>query len=105
MKALMTSVLIDLPNVKSHVLNYGGPDNSPAIFLIHGLGLTSNAKVWDLVAPLLARDFQVFAIDMRGHGQSTMPTDADFSFRAIADDIHLVQKFMKLSTVVCIGHS
>ncbi|GAB1258346.1 hypothetical protein NBRC116494_28480 [Aurantivibrio plasticivorans] len=99
------SISMNLPNVELRVLNYGGPEDAPVIFLIHGLGLTSNATVWDWVAPMLTQDYQVFAIDMRGHGQSSLPADEDFSFGAITNDIHLAQKLLGFSTVLCVGHS
>jgi len=46
-------------------------ESGPPILLLHGLA--SSAQTWNLVAPLLAPDYQVIALDERGHGQSDKP--------------------------------
>ena len=52
------------------VLNYGeGPDNGPALLLIHGQGVS-----WEdyaAVLPELSKSYHVFAVDCFGHGQSS----------------------------------
>ena len=42
------------------------------LVLLHGL--SSNSRIWDLTAPLLADRFHVVAIDQRGHGLSDKPS-------------------------------
>lgn len=49
-----------------------GPEDAPALVLIHGLGLTRDST-WGQIAPLLARDFRVLAYDLPGHGDSALP--------------------------------
>jgi len=44
--------------------------------LLHGL--SSNARIWDLTAPMLTDRFRVVAVDQRGHGLSDKP----FSYTA-----------------------
>ncbi len=46
-----------------------GPEEAPAVVLIHGLGL-SRHSTWGVIAPLLARHFRVLSYDLPGHGQS-----------------------------------
>ncbi|WP_286805951.1 alpha/beta hydrolase [Acetobacterium sp. MES1] len=52
------------------VINYGeGPDNGPALLLIHGQGVS-----WEdyaAVLPKLSKNYHVFAVDCFGHGQSS----------------------------------
>ncbi|MDO9490867.1 alpha/beta hydrolase [Acetobacterium sp.] len=52
------------------VINYGeGPDNGPALLLIHGQGVS-----WEdyaAVLPELSKNYHVFAVDCFGHGQSS----------------------------------
>ena len=43
--------------------------SGPALFLVHGLGATSN--LWGGVAPTLSRQFRVICADLRGSGRST----------------------------------
>ena len=44
------------------------------IVLVHGLG--DNLETWAVVAPLLARRHRVVAVDLPGHGGSSMPVGA-----------------------------
>lgn len=52
------------------VINYAeGPDNGPAVLFIHGQGMA-----WEdyfRVLPDLAKNYQVYAVDCFGHGQSS----------------------------------
>ena len=45
-----------------------GPDNGPPMVLIHGLG--SRWTAWDPVIDQFAEKWHVYAIDLRGHGDS-----------------------------------
>lgn len=82
--------------VTLHYRDWGGPERSAGgeasgsdtqvpLLLLHGLA--SASRIWDLVAPVLARDRRVVALDQRGHGLSEKP-DAGYDFASIvADDI------------------
>lgn len=75
----------------------------PPILLLHGLA--SAARIWDLVAPLLAaRGHVVTALDQRGHGESDKPnTGYDFA-TIVADDTAAVQK-LRIEHPIVVGHS
>ena len=45
-----------------------GPDNGPPMVLIHGLG--SRWAAWDPVIDQFAEKWHVYAVDLRGHGDS-----------------------------------
>ena len=45
-----------------------GPDNGPPMVLIHGLG--SRWTAWDPVIDQFAEKWHVYAVDLRGHGDS-----------------------------------
>jgi len=94
---------LDLPSQRSHVVNWGGLIGAPTILLIHGAA--SNAKMWNLVAPDLSRDFRVVACDQRSHGETSAPTANDFSFAAVCSDIHVVCKQMAITRPIVVGHS
>jgi pimeloyl-ACP methyl ester carboxylesterase len=59
------------------VINHGtawhrsGPEQAPAVVLIHGLGL--NRSIWAAHESVLARQYQVISYDLFGHGESAKP--------------------------------
>src|SRR5688572_4568975 len=65
-------VLVE-PNDRIHFLDWGGPDDGPAVLLVHGIGQT--AWVWTPVARRLAGVRRTVAMDLRGHGLSDAPTE------------------------------
>ena len=72
-------------NTGAGQLNYAaGPGNGPALVLIPGQG--ANWETYAKVLIALSRRFQVFALDIRGHGQSDWTT-GDYSFAAIGADL------------------
>ncbi|MHA1961322.1 MAG: alpha/beta fold hydrolase [Candidatus Thorarchaeota archaeon] len=75
-----------------------GPNNGPPLVLIPGQGgdWTSYEKV---VEPL-SSSFQVFAVDVRGHGKSEWAT-GDYTFDSIgADMTALLEKVVKRKAIV-----
>jgi len=75
---------LNVNGLNLHYLDWGGPDEK-ALLLIHGL--TSNAHSWDFFAPHLCRDFHVYALDLRGHGDSDHARDG-YWVTLFASDIH-----------------
>src|SRR5579884_313113 len=84
---------IEVNGLILNVRDWGGPTNAPSsaipsptpLLLLHGLA--SASRIWDLVAPILAQDRRVVALDQRGHGRSEKP-DAGYDFATIvADDV------------------
>jgi pimeloyl-ACP methyl ester carboxylesterase len=51
-----------------HYVDFGGPDDGPAVVLVHGLG--GSHLNWDLFAPLLSPHARVWALDLPGFGRS-----------------------------------
>lgn len=51
-----------------HYLDYGGNPEGPLVVCVHGLG--GSAISFDLIAPLLAAQCRVYAIDLVGHGRT-----------------------------------
>lgn len=72
-------------NTGSVRLNYVvGPNNGPALVLI-----PAQMGTWESyykVLPALAKEFQVYAVDIRGHGKSTW-TPGDYSWDSIGRDM------------------
>ncbi|MDQ1315754.1 MAG: Pimeloyl-[acyl-carrier protein] methyl ester esterase [Pseudomonadota bacterium] len=59
------------------------PSAKPVIALVHGWGM--NTRVFDMLAALLANDFEVRALDLPGHGGRDAP--AENTLQGWADDL------------------
>jgi pimeloyl-ACP methyl ester carboxylesterase len=70
--------------------------------LLHGLA--SGARIWDFMAPRLAGQFQVVAVDQRGHGLSDKPTDA-YSFVEVTGDVLSLLDELGFDRPIVVGHS
>ena len=82
---VVRSQTIDLPAGRFHYLSWGAErDDRPAMVLLHGI--TSSALSWVRVGPALATRYRVYALDMRGHGESIKPPAGAYSLRHTADD-------------------
>ena len=79
-----TETFLTVGDLRLHLRDWGGPDGAPPILLVHGLA--SNARIWDLLAPLLAPNFRTAAIDQRGHGLSSK-TEGGYDLVTIAADL------------------
>lgn len=80
----------------------GQPGQSP-ILLIHGSTITGAAD-WHLVAPLLARRWQVIVPDCRGHGRSSNPGNS-YRFSEMAADMAALVRGLGFERAHIIGHS
>ena len=72
------------------------------ILMLHGLA--SNARIWDLLAPILAKNFSVIAVDQRGHGKSDKP-DTGYDFDTVTNDVVGFINALKLKHPIVVGHS
>ena len=86
--------------LRMHVRNWGG-EGRPVV-LLHGLA--STCRIWDFVAPLLARDFSVIAVDQRGHGDSGKP-EQGFDFASVGGDVAALLEGRGIRRPVLVGHS
>ncbi len=88
--------------LRLHLRDWGG-EGRPLI-LIHGLA--SNAKIWDWVAPILAKEFRVVALDQRSHGLSESPASSDgYGFDSVCSDLRGVVVELKIDQPILVGHS
>jgi len=71
--------------VRLHALDWGTA-GSPPVLLLHGAAQTAHS--FDEVAPALARDHDILALDQRGHGDSDWA--ARYDRDAFGDDIAAV---------------
>ena len=86
--------------INLHYRDWGGTGRP--VVLLHGLA--SSCHIWDLVAPHLAEDFTVIAVDQRGHGLSDKP-ESGYDFASVGLDLLGVIQARKLERPVIVGHS
>lgn len=80
-----------------------GPENAPAVVLIHGLGL-SRHSTWGVIAPLLARHFRVLCYDLPGHGQSA-PHVGPLTLTSLSEQLVTLMDRLALPRAALVGFS
>lgn len=76
----------------------GDPEHTP-IVLLHGGGQTRRS--WGTAATaLIARGYYVVSVDLRGHGESGWPEDADYSLEAFVFDLCALMKALPRPAVL-----
>ncbi len=80
-----------------------GQDGKPPLILVHG-GL-DHARNWDWVARSLREDHHVYAIDLRGHGNSAWAPGALYSIAEHVLDLSALADVIGEFPVSIIGHS
>ena len=93
-------VLIPINGREFHIRDWGG--TGQPVVLLHGLA--STCHIWDQVAPILARDYPVLAMDQRGHGQSAKPNHG-YDFATVGSDLLGLIEARKLERPIVVGHS
>ncbi len=92
-------LFVQANGLRLHVLDWGG-DGQP-ILCIHATGFL--AALWHPVAVALTRRAHVFALDLRGHGDSE-PGDS-YWWSVFADDVAGVLSALDSRSAVLVGHS
>jgi pimeloyl-ACP methyl ester carboxylesterase len=88
--------------LKLHYWDYGR-DARPPLVLVHG-GL-DHARSWDRVAAALCEDYHVYALDLRGHGDSQWATGALYSVAEHVLDLSALCDVIGTRPVTLVGHS
>ncbi len=80
-----------------------GTDGKPALILVHG-GL-DHARMWDWTARALRDDYHVYALDLRGHGNSAWAPGAMYSLAEHVLDLATLADIIGGFPLTIIGHS
>jgi pimeloyl-ACP methyl ester carboxylesterase len=91
---------VESNGLRFHLRDWGGTGRP--LVLLHGLA--SNARIWDLVAPLLVDGARVVALDQRGHGLSDAP-ETGYDYDAVTADLAGVIAALGFERPVIAGHS
>ncbi|HEY5945339.1 MAG TPA: alpha/beta fold hydrolase [Kofleriaceae bacterium] len=93
------ATFVEVDGVSVHYREQG---QGPAVVLLHGYG--ASLEAWGGVAPVLAAQHRVIAVDLKGFGWTTRP-DGDYSPQAQAQLVWHVLDRLGVSDVAIVGHS
>lgn len=85
-----------------HYVDFGGPEDGPAVVLVHGLG--GSHLNWDLLAPLLTPHARVLALDLPGFGLS----EPEHRLATVHNNVQVLDRFIREiagAPVVLVGNS
>src|SRR5262245_65498375 len=88
--------------LKLNYWDYGSNGKDPVV-LVHG-GL-DHARSWDWVAARLIDDYHVYALDLRGHGDSEWSPGAIYTIAEHVLDLAALCDALGESRLMLIGHS
>jgi pimeloyl-ACP methyl ester carboxylesterase len=72
------------------------------LLLLHGY--TQSSKYWQSYLPAYTDNFEVYVIDLLGHGKSS-PFKEPLSIKNAAKDVEALTRYLKLESVKGIGYS
>jgi pimeloyl-ACP methyl ester carboxylesterase len=93
---------VDLRNGVTLAYLDAGLREAPPLVLIHGY--TDSARDWAPIEPLLAKNFRLIIVDLRGHGASSKP-DCCYTRFDFAYDIKRLLETLHIDTANIAGHS
>ncbi len=96
----ITEKFVDTGEVRIHYA--AGPDNGPPLVLIPGQSMCWESYLQ--VLPALMRRFQVYAIDIRGHGLSGR-TPGNYNYRSIGRDMEFFLREVVQRPAIISGNS
>jgi pimeloyl-ACP methyl ester carboxylesterase len=83
-------------------MEMGRPESAPLV-LVHGF--SDSSRVWRSMASDLLDDFHIYALDLRGFGQSDKPEQFVYTMAEHASDVVSFMDVLKLEQVFLMGHS
>ncbi len=93
---------VDSQRLRLHYVVWGD-DGKPPLILLHGG--RDHARSWDRTAEALCNRYQVFALDLRGHGDSDWALGGNYSIIDYALDLHAVVGEIGRTPVTLVAHS
>jgi pimeloyl-ACP methyl ester carboxylesterase len=89
-------------DVNGAKVNYVVCGSGPTVIFVHGWAC--DASFWRFQVPVFARNYRVIAIDLPGHGKSTIPAQG-FTMGLFAKALEAVRSEVAANRVVFVGHS
>lgn len=75
----------------------------PPFLIAHATGMCGRA--YEPLGAVLAPSFHVYAIDFRGHGDSSSPDDGDFAWAGMGEDVLAAVDAIGIDHIDVFGHS
>lgn len=100
--ARYTDRYVTVNGLRLHYLEWGVA-TKPALILLHGI--SRHAHTFDHLAPGLARDYHVLAVDLRGHGDSGWSPDGAYLVEDYVKDLEGLLRQLGLRRVTLLGNS
>ncbi len=89
--------------LKLHYWDYGGEGNRPPLLLVHGT--QDHARSWDDFARAFHAERHVYALDLRGHGDSAWVEGAMYAFPEFMLDLAAFGSVVQRFPAAIVGHS
>ena len=83
-------------------LDYEDTGNGKILLLLHGLGSTK--KDWDAQVPFFSKTHRVITLDLRGHGDSTIPLN-DYGVELMTEDVKQLLDQLNIKKATLVGFS
>ncbi|PYS55968.1 MAG: hypothetical protein DMG13_01895 [Acidobacteria bacterium] len=93
---------VTVNGLRIHYLDWGARDKQPLIML-HGIGRV--AHTFDHIATHFNKNYQVMAVDMRGHGESGWDPQGAYLVEDYVKDIEGMAQQLQLRNIVIWGNS
>ena len=96
------SRFVEAAGLRWHVQEFGDPD-APVCLLLHGTAGATHG--WEGLAPLLAAQLRVVAMDLPGHGFTSRPPLRLLSLPGMAEAVGALTAALGVAPVLAVGHS
>jgi len=90
---------VALKDVSIHLRYHG---SGPPVLLVHGF--PQHSLTWHTIGPILAQNYTVIAVDLRGCGSSSIPRNGDYSAETVASDLKGVLDFLQINQTYVFSH-
>ena len=95
-----SSISVDAGGLRWHVQRAG---QGPCLLLLHGTAASTHT--WRDLMPLLAGDYDVIAVDLPGHGFTSLRPDGAMTLDALAESIGDLLDVLGVTPTFVAGHS
>jgi pimeloyl-ACP methyl ester carboxylesterase len=95
-------IFVTANGLRHHLIARGSP-GQPVVLLIHGL--TQQAHVFDAIAARLGDSYHVYALDVRGRGESEWGAAQDYAMPTYVEDLEAVREALGLESFSLLGTS